>query len=80
MRPSTALTPYREELFSMIDRIVLKGVLLSYLITRKDPPSRAPLHFEPIDFMIVPDQKMGEKMPIHLRNYNRDQRNCLAII
>ena len=43
---------------------------LGYLVIRKDLPSQAPLHFEPIDFMIVPGQKMGAKLPIHRRNYD----------
>ena len=64
----------------MIDQLVLKFVALDYLVICKDLPSQARLHFELIDFMIVPGQKMGEKLPIHHPNYDGDQRNCLAII
>ena len=64
----------------MNDQFVMKWVELGYLVIRKDPPSRAPLHFERIDFMIVPDQKIGENMPMHQPNYNHDQRNFRAII
>ena len=64
----------------MIDQFVLKWVAPGHLVIRKDPPWRAPLHFKPIDFMIVTDQKMGENVPMHDGNLKRDQRNCFAII
>ena len=63
------------------DRVIsLEWVALDYLVIPKDLPSQAPLHFEPVDFMIFPGHKMGEKLPMHHPSDDGDQRDCLTII